>query len=205
VDHGATAVRLFVWNGVSAKKHGQVYVTGKYRDIQCSRFFLTSDQMEIISSIEEGTIYSIPLGGKVIDAHSLRARTLTSGAEIDYKDGFYPTERFGKATWRWARDEAWIDLNNCTNRTAAFELSLSLAALVDSTVTIEGVTISERVPVGEKDVCRTWKVTVPPGAHEIHFSSDSRFVHAPNESGEFAFRVMNVSVTDITNDNGVPP
>ena len=113
-----------------------------------------------------------------------------------WSGGFSTLEVSGPNTWRWcsSQGEMVIHNNSQQERKVVLDMVLSTGYNELSSLSIEGLKISERLPVNAKGAHFSKKLAVPPGRHVIQFASDAKKVSAPKDHRFLVFRVSHFSV-----------
>ncbi|MCI0389137.1 MAG: hypothetical protein MOB07_10295 [Acidobacteria bacterium] len=112
-----------------------------------------------------------------------------------WQSGFSDLESGQGMTWRWCGANGVMKLVNRTSRDQQVKLDMILAADYSGVTRMESRFFSEQMKIDWKGQPFSKTFTLPPGEHEIAFSSDSRRVLPPNDFRELVFRVINFRVT----------
>ncbi len=112
-----------------------------------------------------------------------------------WQSGFSDLESGRNMTWRWCGANGLMKLVNRTPRDQQVKLDMVLAADNSGSARMESPLFSEQMKIDWKGQPFTKTFTLPPGEHEIAFSSDSRRVLPPNDYRELVFRVINFRLT----------
>jgi phosphoglycerol transferase len=114
-----------------------------------------------------------------------------------WQTGFSDLEFGQDRSWRWCGAEGLMMLVNRTARDRQVELKMILAADNGGTVEVKSLFFNEKMKVDWKGQQFSRNFTLPPGEHEIRFSSDARRILPPNDFRELVFSVGNFEVTPV--------
>jgi phosphoglycerol transferase len=97
--------------------------------------------------------------------------------------------------FRWCSSIGELQLTNGAPRPRKVRIEISFATENEANVWIDGPLLTERLSVSPKPVSISRSITIPPGAHSIHFRSDA---HRVLEPGDFRYLVFKISGFKIT-------
>lgn len=116
--------------------------------------------------------------------------------EIEWKEGFYAQEQnFKEGRWRWSNQQSRLIINNPTSvaKEAQIKITLQTAHPEYSNLKIESKLFSEVAKINDKPSTFSKKFLLPPGKHEIKFTSDAKPANnAPGDTRELFFRVNKI-------------
>lgn len=109
----------------------------------------------------------------------------------NWGQGFWDPEVQGKRTWRWCSREGTLAMVNVSDRTRQARLDMIVAAGYDtpSHLTVRIGREVETLQVNAAGTPYSKRLTLPPGATEITFSSDAPVVTAKGEARTLVFRI----------------
>jgi phosphoglycerol transferase len=114
--------------------------------------------------------------------------------EVEWKEGFYDQEQtFKEGTWRWSNKQSILIINNSTSTVKEAQINMTLEnGWPDySNLNIESELFSEVLKINNKPSKFSKKFVLPPGKHQIKFTSDAQQINAPNDPRNLFFRVSN--------------
>jgi phosphoglycerol transferase len=116
--------------------------------------------------------------------------------EIEWKEGFYPQEQSFKAgTWRWSNKQSTLIINNSASVSKEAEISITLQTSWQdySNLRIESKLFSDVIKINAQPSTFSQKFLLPPGKHEIKFTSDAQPANnAPGDTRKLFFRVNKI-------------
>jgi hypothetical protein len=98
-----------------------------------------------------------------------------------------------ESNWRWCGPNGELALENASTETSQLDLTGGVVGIGGpSTVRINGLGVSKAIRVtASGSIGFSERITVPPGRHTIHFTSDQRGVFAPGDPRLLAFQIKN--------------
>lgn len=113
--------------------------------------------------------------------------------EIEWKEGFYAQEQnLQEGAWRWSNKQSTLIINNPTSAAKEAEINITVqTAWPDySNLRIESKLFSKVVNINSQPSAFFHKFLLPPGKHEIKFTSNAKLANnAPGDTRELFFRV----------------
>ena len=152
----------------------------------------SSDAKQIDAPQDERNLFFKILNFKIKEEmfENLKMEKL-SPTQLEWKEGFYNTDWILGEKWRWSNKQGTLIINNPTSKVR--EAKLSMALLTDwsdySNLKIESKLFSEVVKINNKESVFEKRIFLPPGKHEIKFSSDAKPANAPGDTRKLFFRI----------------
>lgn len=113
--------------------------------------------------------------------------------EVEWKEGFYAQEQnFSEGAWRWSNKQSTLIINNPTSAVKETQIKITLQTGHPdySSLKIESKLFSEVVKINVEPSTFSKKILLPPGKHEIKFTSDAKPANnALGDTRKLFFRV----------------
>jgi phosphoglycerol transferase len=100
-------------------------------------------------------------------------------------------------SWYWCAEEGTMRLINRGSQPREVKLEMIVAADNGGTVEMQSAFFSEQLKVDWKGQPFTRTFTLPPGEHEVNFSSDAQPILPLNDFRELVFRVINFEMVPV--------
>lgn len=113
-----------------------------------------------------------------------------------WQKGFHDQEGTPQDFWRWCQAKGRLQIINRSQQVREFVLEANFFSETDSRLEISGF-INERLLINRFGTPYSKKITVPPGIHTIHFSSDARRILTLNDYRTLVFRVRNYQLKSV--------
>lgn len=112
-----------------------------------------------------------------------------------WRDGFSEPDDTSEQAWRWGASSGRMELINGTSRPRTVRLEMTLASNPGGTVTVDTPLLSEPLRAGAAGENVRETLVLPPGTHQVRFSSDARRVFPPDDFRNMVFSVRNFRLT----------
>lgn len=122
----------------------------------------------------------------------IRSQPLTK-----FGKGFYALEGTPLDSWRWCQNTAVLDLENPTSEPMEVEIQFQCKTgqVKETNVSIESPLLSTSFATSSHGTSVRKTLTLPPGRHSIHFSTDTPPFDATPDPRNLVFMVRNFYVT----------
>ena len=110
-----------------------------------------------------------------------------------WRDGFHNSESAAGHEWRWCGPHGLLTIHNPldTDRQVHLEFTLATGHPDPSTVAVHSPLFSTKLMTNHEGAAVSETLTIPPGVHEIWFTTDAKPIQPPNDP-----RQLNLQVRD---------